>query len=155
MIDRVARITLAEQIRHLVAGLTTNDEFEERVLDVETADRAYWAVVDQAWYLYSDLYRHKLTGSRALSKNDRRIISTFVLFLHSDLEYEWTEHPCTGVPRIILGIVSLGWLPKYFDERWKLQGDYEVYPFFRLSDFEKASAHPRLLAGRNRLTQCG
>ena len=41
MIDRVARITLAEQIRHLVAGLTTNDEFEERVLDVETADRAY------------------------------------------------------------------------------------------------------------------
>lgn len=147
MIDRIARDKLAEQIRHLGAGLTTNDDFEEEVLAVETDDKAYWAVFDQAWFLYSDLYQHKLRGSQALSKNDRRIICTFVLFLHSDLEYEWSEHPCPGFVRIILGIVSLGWLPRYFDERWKLQGDYEVYPFFRLSDFEKARARPRLLAG--------
>lgn len=43
-----------------------------------------------------------------------------LFFFFSDLEYEWTEHPCTGVPRIILGIVSLGCLPKYFDERWNI-----------------------------------
>jgi hypothetical protein len=147
MIDRIARDKLADQIRHLVAGLTTNDDFEEEVLAVETDDRAYWAIVDQAWFLYSDLYQHKLRGSHAISKQERRIICTFILFLHSDLEYEWSEHPCTGFVRIILGMVSLGWLPRYFDERWKLQGDYEVYPFIRLSDFEKARAHPRFLAG--------
>lgn len=148
MIDRVARDILAEQIRHLVAGLTTNDDFEEKVLGVETDDKGYWAVFDQAWGLYSDLYQHKLTGSHAVSKSGRRFIATFVLFLHSDLEYEWSEHPCTGFVRIILSIVSLGWLPRYFDERWKLQGDFDVYPFFRRSDFEKARADPRLLAGR-------
>jgi hypothetical protein len=147
MIDRNARDILAEQLRRLAAGLITNDDFEEAVLEVETEDRGFWAVVDQAWQLYSDLYKHRLIGSRALSKHDRRVICRVVLFLHSDSEYEWSEHPCSGIVRLITGIISLGCLPKYFDRRWKAQGDYNVYPFFRRSDFETAKAKPKLLAG--------
>jgi len=147
MVDRIARDKLGEQLRHLAAGLISNDDFETEVLAAETDDGGYWAVVEQAWFLYSDLYQHRLSGSRALSNNDRRIVSRLILFLHSESEYEWTKHPCTGIVRIILGLVSFGWIPKVFDNKWKTQGDYDVYPFFRKSDFEVARANPRLLAG--------
>jgi hypothetical protein len=150
MVDRKARDTLAEQLRHLVSGLITNDQFNA-ALPVKTQDTGFWALEEQAWFLYSDLSQHKLTGSHALSTSDRRTISRFILFLHSDLEYEWSKHPCTGLVRLLLSILSFGQFPKHFDNKWKAQGDYDVYPFFRNGDYEKANANPKLLAGGKRV----
>jgi hypothetical protein len=150
MIDREARNTLAEQLRHLVSGLITNDEFSDAVA-VKTQDAGVRAVEEQAWFLYSDLSQHKLNGGHALSKSDRRTISRFILFLHSDLEYEWSKHPCTGFLRLLAWMVSFGQIPKHFDDKWKAQGDYDVYSFLRRGDHEKANANPKLLAGGSRV----
>jgi hypothetical protein len=147
MVDRYARKKLAEELRHLTAGLTTNDAFQSSVCSIKTQDIGYWAVVDQAWFLYSDLSTHRLKGSHALSKDDRRMVGRFVLFLQSGLEYEWPRHPCRGFTRLLAGILSFGKLPKYFDRKWKSTGDFEVYPFIRRSDFENANQNPKLLAG--------
>lgn len=148
MVDKHARKRLAEEVRHLVAGLTTNDEFEARIFSIKTADAGYWAVVDQAWGLYSDLYNHTLKGSHTLSEADRQIVCRFVLFLHSDLEFEWPRHPCIGFTRLLASILSFGKIPRYFDRKWKSAGDFEVYPFIRRRDFEDANQHPKLLAGQ-------
>jgi len=146
MIDRKARDILAEQLRHFVSGLITNDEFNDR-LPVKTKDAGFWAVEEKAWGLYSDLKEHKLTGSHSVSRSNRRIISCFILFLYSDLEYEWSKHPCTGFLRMFAHLISRGRIPEYYDSKWKAQGDYDVYPFFRRSDFEEENRNPKLLSG--------
>lgn len=152
MVDREARKILAEQLRHFVSGRITNDEFESAVLAVRTNDRGYWAVVEQTWLLYSDLSQHKLTP-HSLSPDLRRMISRSILFLHSDVEYEWPRHGCTGFIRLLAVVASLGHIPKYYDKKWKAEGDYDVYPFFRQRDFERAKNTPRLLTGGGRSPQ--
>lgn len=147
MIDRAARKLLAVKLRHLANGLITNDDFEEAVMSVKTDDKGYWLGVDLGWTLYSDFYQHNLSGSRALSRSDRRIVCRYILFLYSDLEYEWSEQPRAGFVRLLSWIVSFGQLSNNLDDEWKSQGDYEVYPFLRHSDYEKANANPKLLAG--------
>jgi hypothetical protein len=121
MVDRRARDILSEQLRHLVSGQITNDEFLYRT-PTRTQDAGFWAVEDQAYLCYSDLYTHKLTESHALTKSGRQSISRSILFLHSDLEYQWPKHPCEGFTRLILGLISLDRIPEYFDEKWKAQG---------------------------------
>src|SRR3954471_22844995 len=75
MIDRTARTLLAENLRHFVNALSTNDDFEAAVLDNDTDDPGYWAVVDQAWCLYSDNRSYRLTGAYALTTCERRVVS--------------------------------------------------------------------------------
>jgi len=146
MIDREARNILAEQLRHFVSGLITNDEFNNR-LPVKTQDTGFWAVEEEAWTLYSDWYQHRLTGSHSVATSDRHIICRLILFLYSDLEYEWKKHPCTGFFRMFAHIISSGRIPEHYDRKWKTQGDYDVYPFFRRSDFEQENRKPKLLSG--------
>ena len=143
MIDRDARKILSEQLRRLISGQITNDEFESVVLSVKTSDTGYWAVFEQAWQLYSDLSEHKI-DTRSLPQDAEEAINRSILFLHSGLEFEWPKHPCTGFTRLLAGAISFGRLPQYYDEKWKAEGDYDVYPFFRRSDFETAKTKARL-----------
>jgi hypothetical protein len=151
MIDRDARNKLAETLRHLLSGQITNDQFETAAL-IESDDPIIDAVVDQAWFLYSDWYEHKLTGSHALSKSDRQTVSQFILFLHSELEYEWPRHPLgegiKAIARPLLYLLSFGLIPLYIDNKWKTSGDFDVWPFIRRRDYEEALNNPKFLRGR-------
>src|SRR6266498_5886126 len=64
MVDRKARNKLAEQIRHLVAGLITNDDFEQEVLEVETDDKGYW---DTGAYFDDIEYAFFMDGGASLT----------------------------------------------------------------------------------------
>ena len=89
MIDRESRTQLSELIRHLVAGRMTNDEFENR-LSLRSADPTVCEVfLSGAWCLYSDLWEYRLTGKYRLPKQARREAARWILFLTTDLEYEW------------------------------------------------------------------
>ena len=82
MVDIDARRRLSDALRALVAGLVTNDEFEARLPDLRSADRAIGALFHHgAWFLYSDLSEHRLTGRHALSPQARRDVARWVLFL--------------------------------------------------------------------------
>ena len=148
MIDRDARNNLAESLRHLVSGRITNDQFEEAAWWVESDDAAVDAVKWQAWQLYSDLREHRLTGRDAVSESDRRIVARFILFLHSDLEYEWPRHPLEGLRRLLVSVLSLGMIPRRVDKKWEASGDIDVWPFIRSADYEEALNKPKLLRGR-------
>ena len=145
MLDRVARDRTAELLRHLASGRISNDEFED-ALPLETADSAALAVQHAAWMLYSDLSEHKLTGKHALSAEAKKAVARSIVFLYSDLPYEWPRHRCEGLVRLVAGLVSLGWIPRYFDERWKQSGDFNVWPFIRQEDYAAALQCPKLLA---------
>ena len=155
MIDRVARDQAAEWIRHFISGRLDNDEFADE-FPQSREDPALAALEGRCWSLYSDMEKHHLTGDRALSEEGRREVWRWVLFLHSALEYEW---PAFNWYRVDWGAVRLiNWLTlgrlKARQEAditaFAAAGEFAVWPFFRMSDFERTLAAPRLLAGYTR-----
>jgi hypothetical protein len=147
MIDREARDNLAELLRHLVSGQITNDQFEASI-PVRTKDEGCLLIIDQAWLLYSDFYHHKLTGRHAIKSDTRRDIARWIDFLHSDLEYRWPRHPCSGFLRLIAMIMSFGKIPEHYDRKWEASGDFDIWPFKGRQEYEEARRKPRLLGGR-------
>ena len=165
MVDKVRRQKLALHLRHLSVGLITNDDFEERIYedvsfgslpehyhsekDIINEDQIIKPMLELSWCLYSDLEEHKLKGRHELSKEHLKDIARCILFLLSDLEYEWPyidiKNPLFGLSfkELILSILTLG---QYFRnkkkdiekeyEQIKLLGDFDVWPFFSLKDYE-------------------
>lgn len=97
MVDRKARDKLAEELRHLVSGQLTNDEFDAASPD-DCPDAAVTAVWKWGWGHYSSglFFPYRLRGAYRLPRETRRTAARAVVFLHSDLEYEWP--PFEGFP---------------------------------------------------------
>jgi hypothetical protein len=144
MVDREARRNIAECLRGLASGLITNDEFEGRV-PRGSRDPAIRAIFDAAWQLYSDFYTHKIT----LTKATKSEIARCILFLQTDLPYEWKEPK--GVKELLLIVSSLltfGLLMRIYRRSYSQQGDFSVWPFIRHADYQLALQNPVYLAGR-------
>jgi hypothetical protein len=147
MIDREARNKLAEAIRHFVAGLKDNFEFDNFVGSIQTKDAGVARVRQEMWYVYDDIRRHKLKGEFALSEKQKETISRFILFLRSDVEYRWPQKHWEGpFARLFLGILTFGLLPRYLDKKWKESGSWQVWPFLTVSEFNEAKQNPVYLA---------
>ena len=82
-----------------------------------------------------------MTGERKLAPEWKRVIARWVMFLHSDFEYEW---PNVSYP-------GLRPLERTFyrkkEKRFMESGDYDVWPFISKASFESAKANPVLLMG--------
>ena len=105
MVDIERRKKLALHLRHLSVGLISNDDFEDRIMDDVTNgwlpeqyhrakeenldDPIIKPMLELSWCLYNDTSRHKLIGRHKLNKEQLKDIARFILFLHSDFEYEW------------------------------------------------------------------
>lgn len=146
MIDRISRDRLAEQIRHLVAGVITNYEYEDRIVTGSrdpAVGEIYWVI----WQLYDDLHEHRLTGT--ISKEDRRVIARLILFLKSDLEYEYPHSsPLFGLLLVLGSILMhgiLGFLTLLFTQLLRQNDAPSFWPFMRLSDYETALTRPPYL----------
>ena len=112
MIDRQARDLTAELIRHLVSGQITTDQFEDRLPN--SADRAIQEVYSSGPYLlYSDDDEHKLVGDDAVPREAIPDVARWILFLKSDLEYEWPGKEASGLGAlvIVLSIAVLAVMP--------------------------------------------
>lgn len=151
MIDRPARRHLGTVLRRFAVGRITNDQFEDQLgREVwSSPDPGVQAIRWAAWTLYDDLREHRLDGADALDRAGRRHIARWLLFLRSDLEYEWPEMPgWLGLFLIVPNLVTfnlLGWAFK----RWRDgRGDAEVWPFLRRSDLARLAAQGRGLSLR-------
>jgi hypothetical protein len=159
MIDRTARDTAALLIRRFAAGRLTNDEFDE-AFPRSRLDQALSAIEGRAWHLYDDFETHRLTGRHGLTRAGRREIARWVLFLHSEVEYEWPWFNWyrgarrRGSGRALLNLLMMGWLEARMAREeagmaaFQRTGDFAVWPFFRPPDFEAARRQPRFCVGR-------
>ena len=99
MVHRDARTELATCLQRLVSGDMTNDEFDSRYDRWEnTGDAAVAEIARFGWGLYSDSHPYRLKGGYAVSEDDRQLADRAVLFLQSDLEYEWPTKVAGIVP---------------------------------------------------------
>jgi hypothetical protein len=168
MIDIIRRKKLAECLRHLATGVITNDDFEKMVMQdvsygwlpeqyyrakqAKEDDAIIFPILSLSWGLYNDTYQHKLRGKHQLNKETTTIIAQCILFLNSEKEYEWPEFKSNySTIDILLILLTLGLYqqPRKRKEaeyiEWQKQGNYNVWPFFRQSDYNAAlKAQPYL-----------
>jgi hypothetical protein len=146
MVDKDARLKAGELLRHLVSGQITNDQFEER-FPGRCDDVALTELQSEAWFLYDDLREYRLAGKDRLSSESRRQIARWVLFLHTDLEYEWPVRSLSTALLLTIGnLCTLGLVGHRWRSGFRRHGDIDVWPFIRRSDYDAALANPPLLA---------
>jgi hypothetical protein len=147
MIERTSRRAVGELLRHLAAGQITNDQFEDR-LPRGSSDAAVAQIRHQAWFLYSDLREYRFVGRDRLSDEHRREVARWILFLQSDLEYQWPRMSApVSALLFVANLCTLGWVGRDVVRRFKRHGDFDVWPFIRRSECEATLGEPKYLAG--------
>jgi len=165
MIDRPARRQLAQALRHFVAGVIGRNEFENRI-PRGSKDIAVNEIANESWYLYSDHGEdYWLVGKNKLNPKTRKAVLKWILFLYTDLEYEWPRE-YGFMFFIIFTILIIGLLFEstvtysflglaiYFlciliMKIWyRLHGDIKHWPFIKESNFLTALTIPILLTGK-------
>jgi hypothetical protein len=146
VIDRKSRDILAEQIRHLLAGVTTNFQYMDNVDSLNTKDKAVKVVMNAVWQIYDDLHEHKV-DLNSFSTEDRNMLNRFILFLKSDIEYKW---PSLNIKipflRLLSNVFTLGIYTKAKEKVIESAGDFQFWPFLCEADFETAKRNPTYLA---------
>ncbi len=87
------------------------------------------------WGFYSDLSTHKLEGKHALRPDGKAVFMRCILFLKSNLEYEWPKS-VVSLSNFVLHVVTLGKYTRQKRKEFELHGDLDVWPFLRRSDYE-------------------
>lgn len=144
MVDRNARNCLAQRLRHLVVGVITNYQFER--LARRSKDPVIWNLEERlAWPAYDDLHEHRLTGSHALMYGQRQDFARAVLFLKTDLEYQWaSQRSLRAFLNSTFRLRPLRQIPPMKMEG----GDVRVWPFYRKTDYTDALRKRVYLCGK-------
>ncbi len=165
MIDRPARRQLAQALRHFVAGVIGQNEFENRI-PRGSKDIAVNEIAAESWGLYSDYEEdYWLVGKNKLDSKARKIVLKWILFLYTDLEYE--RRPQYWIILNIIFVIllfglcfvstvtySLLGLVVYFIVRpivtmkYRLREDEKHWPFSNESTFLAALKRPVFLTGK-------
>ncbi len=102
MIDQRAREDLSRCLRLLVSGAMTNEEFDNRYYEnwLISGDAAVYEVSSFGWSLYSsDLpWPYKLAGRYTVSAEILETANRALLFLATELEYQWPTNVEAPVP---------------------------------------------------------
>jgi hypothetical protein len=148
MVDRNARNEVVLLLRQLVTGRITNDEFEDRQ-PLGSSDLAVAEVfLRGASGFYSDLDEYRLAGRHRLSRSERREMARLILFLKSDLEYEWPDPKLwQELLWMAAGLLTLGLAGRLYWRWMGAHGEVGVWPFLRQEDLERAVRNPCYFAG--------
>lgn len=147
--ERFRRDRAIALLRAFAVGKLTNDEFEDRydaILDTRPVraweDRALWALKTIVWYCYDDLSTHRLDGKYALTKEGKKNVARWILFLQTNLPYEWKRHDFISFHDGVFNLVTFGWWSRREAAKFE-KIDWEIWPFRRPADFEHARIRPR------------
>lgn len=147
MIDREARMEAARAVRRFLDCVTNNEEYLSEYPSPPSfgrrgKDPAIRAIYEFTWNWCDDFDTHRLEGEHRLDEEARGIGWRCVLFLESDIEYEWRKVNFMWTGIHILDILRLGrrHKPATLDEKLAAhlaqpEGDASVWPFFRNSDY--------------------
>jgi hypothetical protein len=140
-VDSAARDELGRAIRRLVAGLITNDQFDDGLSAgvYRSRDRGVRSVHAAARSLFDDLHEQRLEGRYAIGKAGRRHVAHWILFLKSGLAYEWPNvvgwRAFLLVIPNMLTVGAIGRLVRWWHDR---RGHAAVWPFIRIGDLHAA-----------------
>ncbi|WP_444943823.1 hypothetical protein ACJJIK_21540 [Microbulbifer sp. ZKSA006] len=135
MIDREARKKTAELLQQFSVGKVTNFEFEENIPD--SRDLVIGAIANSAWCFYDDFKEHKMVDEKALSEEMKSNVERWILFLSTDVEYEWPPFTYPGVRPLSHGFWSKLFGSKAKERKFMSSGDYSVWPFISRESYNR------------------
>lgn len=144
MVNRHARDVAARALQEFTDGSLSNRDYERR-FPKSKADPALWGIYSQLWFCYSDTSEHTMTGKHALTDEGRAFIKRCLLFLKSDLEFQWPS-PRLRLWYPVLRLIGFGRVLNRQIEKQMSKGDADVWPFLKKTDYEEAlskHAHPK------------
>jgi hypothetical protein len=134
MIDREARDKAARLLDRFIRCEITNFQYADN-FPRTSQDRVLEAMFWWTWGLYSDVKEHKLEGRHRLDPRTMESLNRCLLFLRSDLEYEWPDNPWTTLSGMFLSLLTLGFLARRWQEReFERRGEIDMWPFLRQDD---------------------
>jgi hypothetical protein len=159
MIDVPRRTMLADATHEYLAGMLTNYEYEKRKSEAAAGLNAFDPLLDPMLnhlfyfcFAHGDMDEYRLTHEYKLPIARRREVLRWILFLRSDRNYEWPPFQWISGPLVdlrdsLMSLLTWGYWRKrqrrIADEefqRFKLAGDYDIWPFIRRSDYEATLA---------------
>ena len=145
MVDRGARDALALYLRRLISGRMTSADYvfeADRLL--RSRDPSIRPIVEAAYWTFGNFGPRRYIGESRVDRETRRHVARVVLFLRSELEYEWPPDPAWAVLRDILWVVTLGGVTSGQESwaRWRRSGQFSMWPFMNQSDFESVAGQP-------------
>jgi hypothetical protein len=115
MIDNFHRKSLSQDVRRLVTGRMTNDEFDVVYFEQyeSSDDLAVREIAGMCYGLYSSdvLIAYRLRGRHAVDAETRRTAARAVLFLRSGREYNWPQWPDDPGLRLLAGLATFLGVP--------------------------------------------
>jgi len=156
MIDRTARDRLSRNLKRLISGKISNDQFENSTPDAG-GDPGIIALADMAWLLYSEMKEHRLVGRYSIEPSTRREVLRWIMFLDSDIEYRWRRislpglSPARRVRPLPTRLFSFNTVSRERAAEFLAAGDHDAWPFISRSEYKLALKHPRWLAGAPRM----
>lgn len=145
---------MSAQIRRYLNGRISNWQLDDTSdkLDDDGA-HGVWCF---AFTTFSDNPEYYAIGDAAITGEVREVFVRCILFLDSDLEYEWPPWNPLGDEPIFLWLCNLLTFGRAGEahrkkedddlEVWRSHGDIDVWPFNREADYEIAKMSPRRLA---------
>lgn len=148
MVDRTARDEFAKLLWGLASGRLTNFQYEDAAAAVlrnaDRRDRAIRVIFSAAWFLYDDIREHRMSDRHALSELGRRAVSRWMVFLYSDLEYEWPIKSMISLSGCLLQVLTLGIARRILgprkERKMRSLGAWDQWPFMRKMDYDLANA---------------
>jgi hypothetical protein len=135
MVNRDLRAKAASQIRGFLASEITNFEFADD-FPHDKSDRALRAIERRLWLRYDDARTHHCNFLP--DSPPEMLFQRCALFLDTDMEYEWPDLSFHNLAHPIVGVLTGDLFRFKRIKAAKLEGDYQVWPFFRIADFEHA-----------------
>jgi hypothetical protein len=141
VVDRHAREVAAKLLRQFTDGLISNREYE-RSFPKSKTDPALWAIYVNTWFCYSDTSEHTLTNKYAVNDEQRAILERCVLFLGTDLEFQWPP-PKFRLWYGILRLLGFGRTLKRREEQEMSIGEVDAWPFLRKTQYQEMCRRAR------------
>jgi len=136
MVDRDARNEATRVIREFADGEVSNEQYEKQYPKSDS-DPALSEIFLQIWFLYSDMTEHKLAGKYALGAEQSAFVERCILFLTSDLEFEWPPQ-MLHLRRTFLRYLALE------KTETTASGNETVWPFFHDYQYEETRLNQQL-----------
>jgi hypothetical protein len=169
----------AALLRRFYNGRITNDELEDASWPLVQRDHAVAEIFKLgAWSSYSDNREYRLVGRDALSRDGRREVARWILFLKTDKAYVWPQWPHFSkhfsmfllITAILLGALWHGWIGAllaflfvtwplaygdnlYGRKKWEKLAtaeNHKVWPFISKAQYVAALRNPPYLCGARR-----